>query len=29
MSQKSNRPVDWEALVTHNETRLYLSLIHI
>lgn len=23
MSQKSNRPVDWEALVTQNENRLY------
>ncbi len=29
MSQKSNRPVDWEALVTHNETRLYRAALAI
>ena len=31
MSQRSNRPVDWEALVTQNETRLYraaLAILH-
>ena len=29
MSQKSNRPVDWEELVTHNETRLYRAALAI
>ena len=29
MSQISNRPVDWEALVTHNETRLYRAALAI
>ena len=29
MSQKSNRPVDWEGLVTHNETRLYRAALAI
>ena len=29
MSQRSNRPVDWEALVTHNETRLYRAALAI
>ncbi len=29
MSQMSNRPVDWEALVTHNETRLYRAALAI
>ena len=29
MSQKSNRPVDWEALVTQNETRLYRAALAI
>ena len=29
MSQISNRPVDWETLVTHNETRLYRAALAI
>lgn len=29
MSQKSNRPVDWEALVTQNENRLYRAALAI
>ena len=29
MSQKSNRPVDWEALVTENENRLYRAALAI
>ena len=29
MSQRSNRPVDWEALVTQNETRLYRAALAI
>ena len=29
MSQISNRPVDWESLVTHNETRLYRAALAI
>ena len=29
MSQISNRPVDWEALVTHNEARLYRAALAI
>lgn len=29
MSQKSNRPVDWEALVTQNENRLYQAALAI
>ena len=29
MSQRSNRPVDWEALVTQNETRLYRTALAI
>ncbi len=29
MSRKSNRPVDWEALVTQNETRLYRAALAI
>ena len=29
MSPKSNRPVDWEALVTQNETRLYRAALAI
>lgn len=29
MSQKSNRPVDWEELVTENETRLYRAALAI
>ena len=29
MSQKSNRPVDWEALVTQNEDRLYRAALAI
>ncbi len=29
MSQISNRPVDWEELVTHNETRLYRAALAI
>ena len=29
MSQKSNRPVDWEKLVTENETRLYRAALAI
>ena len=29
MSQKSNRPVDWEVLVTENETRLYRAALAI
>ena len=29
MSRKANRPVDWEALVTHNETRLYRAALAI
>ena len=29
MSRTSNRPVDWEMLVTHNETRLYRAALAI
>ena len=29
MSQRSNRPVDWEALVTQNENRLYRAALAI
>ena len=29
MSQKSNRPVDWETLVTQNENRLYRAALAI
>lgn len=29
MSQKSNRPVDWEKLVTENENRLYRAALAI
>ena len=29
MSQKSNRPVDWEKLVTEHETRLYRAALAI
>ena len=29
MSQKSNRPVDWEAMVTQNENRLYRAALAI
>lgn len=29
MSRKSNRPVDWEALVTQNENRLYRAALAI
>ncbi len=29
MSQESNRPVDWEALVTQNENRLYRAALAI
>ena len=29
MSQKSNRPVDWETLVTQNENRLYRTALAI
>ena len=29
MSQKSNRPVDWESLVTENENRLYRAALAI
>ncbi len=29
MSQQSNRPVDWEALVTQNENRLYRTALAI
>ena len=29
MSPQSNRPVDWEALVTQNETRLYRAALAI
>ena len=29
MSRTSNRPVDWEALVTENETRLYRAALAI
>lgn len=29
MSRTSNRPVDWETLVTHNETRLYRAALAI
>ena len=29
MSQKSNRPVDWEKLVTDNENRLYRAALAI
>ena len=29
MSHTSNRPVDWEELVTHNETRLYRAALAI
>ena len=29
MSHTSNRPVDWEELVTQNETRLYRTALAI
>ena len=29
MSQKSNRPVDWETLITQNENRLYRAALAI
>ena len=29
MALKANRPVDWEELVTHNETRLYRAALAI
>ena len=29
MSHTSNRPVDWETLVTDNENRLYRAAIHL
>lgn len=29
MSQRSNRPVDWEALVTQNENRLYRAALAV
>ena len=29
MSQRSNRPVDWESLVTENENRLYRAALAI
>lgn len=29
MSQKSNRPVDWETLVTQSENRLYRAALAI
>ena len=29
MSRTSNRPVDWEMLVTHNKTRLYRAALAI